>query len=152
MSKKRSKSQLSKKSRNTQHSGANSEEEDYDDYDGQMKQQKQRAYINRLRQQELKDIRFGNTKTKVVSFHKGQNTIHEADREKGTSIMANLNLSKKGFKKGENPFRKLKDDQPIKLDPKSMLKLGQVTEEQAHTENELHLKREKSKKEPKIDL
>lgn len=41
------------------------------DYDGQKKEAKQRAYINKLRAKELKDIRFGNTKTKVVSFHKG---------------------------------------------------------------------------------
>jgi hypothetical protein len=38
--------------------------------------------------------------------------------------MANLSLSKRGFKKGANPFMKLKDDSPIKLDPKSMMKLG----------------------------
>ena len=53
-----------------------------------------------MRAKELKDIRFGNTKTKVVSFHKGQNDIHEPDREKGTSIIKNLRLSKKGFGKG----------------------------------------------------
>jgi uncharacterized protein involved in tellurium resistance len=96
----------------------------------------QRAYFNKLRAKEIKDSRFGNTNTKVVSFHKGQNSIHEADREKATSINANLNMSKKGFKKGSNPFQKLKDDQPIKLDPKSMMKLGQVTEEEAVTANQ----------------
>ena len=43
----------------------------YDDYDGQKKLLKRRKYINKMRAKELKDIKFGNTKTKVVSFHKG---------------------------------------------------------------------------------
>ena len=129
-----------------------SSDDELGDYDGQKKEAKQRAYINRLRAKELKDIRFGNTKTKVVSFHKGQNSIHEADREKGTSIMANLSLSKRGFKKGTNPFIKLKDDSPIKLDPLSMMKLGQITEERADFEQQKFLVKDRIKKDPKIDL
>jgi len=112
----------------------------------------QRAYFNKLRAKEIKDSRFGNTNTKVVSFHKGQNSIHEADREKATSIMANLNMSKRGFKKGTNPFQKLKDDQPIKLDPKSMMKLGQVTEEEAVTANQKDLIKDREKIEPNINI
>ena len=83
-----------------------------------------------MRAQELKDIRFGNTKTKVVSFHKGQNDIHEPDREKGTSIIKNLKLSKKGFGKGENPFAVPQAEKPIVLDPETLVKIGQVTSNQ----------------------
>jgi hypothetical protein len=60
--------------------------------------------LSKMRTNELKDIKFGNTKTKVVSFHKGQNSIHEADRERGISIIANLTLSKKDIRLGKNPF------------------------------------------------
>ena len=84
-----------------------------------------------MRAKELKDIRFGNTKTKVVSFHKGQSDIHEHDREKGTSIIKNLKLSKKGFQKGENPFAAAPVEKPIVLDPVTMVKIGQVTEKTA---------------------
>ncbi len=66
--------------------------------------------------------------------------------------MANLSLSKRGFKKGANPFMKLKDDSPIKLDPKSMMKLGQVTEESAEEEYQQYLAKDRNKKEPKVDL
>lgn len=97
-----------------------------DDYDGQKKLMKQRAYLNKQRAKELKDIKFGNAKTKVVKFHKGKNDIHEADREKGSSIIANLTISKKGFKKGENPFHK-QQEKHIVLDSDSMMKIGQVT-------------------------
>ena len=83
-----------------------------------------------MRAQELKDIRFGNTKTKVVSFHKGQNDIHEPDREKGTSIVKNLKLSKKGFGKGENPFAVPQAEKSIVLDPETLVKIGQVTSNQ----------------------
>jgi hypothetical protein len=83
-----------------------------------------------MRAQELKDIRFGNTKTKVVSFHKGQNDIHEPDREKGTSIVKNLRLSKKGFGKGGNPFAAPQAEKPIVLDPETLVKIGQVTSNQ----------------------
>ena len=62
----RSKSHLSKKTNDLP-----SSDDELGDYDGQKKEAQQRAYINRLRAKELKDIRFGNTKTKVVSFHKG---------------------------------------------------------------------------------
>jgi hypothetical protein len=77
-----------------------------------------------MRAKELKDIRFGNTKTRVVSFHKGQNDIHEPDREKGTSIIKNLKLSKKGFAKGENPYAAPPEEKPIILDPVTMVKIG----------------------------
>ena len=80
-----------------------------------------------MRERELKDIRFGNTKTKVVSFHKGQNDIHEPDREKGTSIVKNLRLSKKGFRKGDNPFAAPPTEKPIVLDSETMVKIGQVS-------------------------
>ena len=66
--------------------------------------------------------------------------------------MANLSLSKRGFKKGANPFIKLKDDSPIKLDPKSMMKLGQITEERADIEQQKFLAKDRIKKDPKIDL
>lgn len=66
--------------------------------------------------------------------------------------MANLSLSKGGFKKGANPFIKLKDDSPIKLDPKSMMKLGQVTEESAEVDHQKFLVKDRIKKDPKVDL
>ena len=52
---------------------------------------KKERFAKKQQQKEIKDIRFGNKKSKVVSFHKGQGQVHEADREKGSSIMANLN-------------------------------------------------------------
>jgi len=82
----------------------NKDEDEDDDYDGHERKMLQRKMLSKMRTNELKDIKFGNTKTKVVSFHKGQNTIHEADREKGTSIIANLTLSKKDIRLGKNPF------------------------------------------------
>lgn len=66
--------------------------------------------------------------------------------------MANLSLSKGGFKKGANPFIKLKDDSPIKLDPKSLMKLGQVTEESAEVDHQKFLVKDRIKKDPKVDL
>ena len=80
--------------------------------------------MNKVRAQELKDIRFGNKKSRVVSFHKGKNDIHEHDREKGSSIIKNLKISKNGFGKGENPFSAGPVEKNIALDPESMLKLG----------------------------
>jgi hypothetical protein len=84
-----------------------------------------------MRAKELKDIRFGNTKTKVVSFHKGQNDIHEPEREKCTSIVKNLRLSKKGFLKGENPFAAPPVEKSIFLDSETLVKIGQVSTNQA---------------------
>lgn len=52
--------------------------------------------------------------------------MHSGDREKSSSVMANLS----GYIDKKNPFfnRKLKNEKMIDLDEKSLLKLGQITE------------------------
>jgi hypothetical protein len=85
-------------------------------------------------QKEIKNIRFGNRKSKVVSFHKGQGQIHEADREKGSSIIANLNAQMRLPKSmgSQNPFQKKKtlNEKMIEWDKKSLFKLGQITKDE----------------------
>jgi hypothetical protein len=69
---------------------------------------------------------LGNSRSKVVSFHRGKNAIHDNDREKGSSIVANLNLSKADIRKVQNAYQKSKaaQDATINLDKKSLRKLG----------------------------
>jgi hypothetical protein len=87
--------------------------------------------VRQLRQKELRDIKLGNNSSKIVSFHRNLNAIHDSDRERGTSIVANLNLKHKEFKKTKNPFqRRLGNDRAITLDDSSMMKLGQMTKEE----------------------
>ena len=38
----------------------------------------------------MRDIQLGNTRSKIVQFHKGMNAIHDIDREKVNSIIPNL--------------------------------------------------------------
>eukprot|EP00347_Sterkiella_histriomuscorum_P013148 403365826 len=78
----------------------------------------------------FKNIQFGNKDTKLITFHRGQQDVHSGDREKSSSVMANLSNSDQIDKK--NPFfnRKLKNEKMIQLDEKSLLKLGQITEDE----------------------
>lgn len=69
------------------------EGEDEDDYDGHDRHIKHMQYMQQMKYKDIRDIKFGNSQSKIVQFHKGQNTIHEADREKGSSIVANLSLA-----------------------------------------------------------
>eukprot|EP00347_Sterkiella_histriomuscorum_P004834 403358909 len=78
----------------------------------------------------FKNIQFGNKDTQLITFHRGQQDVHSGDREKSSSVMANLSNSDQIDKK--NPFfnRKLKNEKMIQLDEKSLLKLGQITEDE----------------------
>lgn len=84
--------------------------------------------VQEIRQREMRDIKFGNTNSKIVSFHKGQNAIHENDREKGSSIIANLNIDT--IRQSKTFIKRRVTEQEINLDPSSMHKLGQVTIEE----------------------
>ena len=82
--------------------------------------------VKNMNQKELRDVKFGNTKSKVVAFHKGKNNIHEADREKVSSIIANLNsenIEKRQASYKEQKKLKMKE-MPINLDETSLRKLG----------------------------
>lgn len=115
---------------------------------------RQRNFVRQMRQKELRDIKLGNTSSKIVSFHRNLNAIHDSDRERGTSIVANLNLRHKEFKKSKNPFSKrLGHEKSIKLDDTSMLKLGQMTEEELRIKKRAKEELDNShKKDEKVDF
>ena len=108
------------------------EDDDDSDYDGYQKELKLKKDIKAKRQRDLKDIKFGNRQSKVIAFHKGSGEIHDTDREKGSSIMANLDaqlrsprISGSNSNKPGNPFQKRKaNEQMLDWDGSSLLKMG----------------------------